>query len=134
MGVSAYTMIRMADGSDKRAEDVSKGEAVFDPHSSGGVQLGQVLNSPVVGMFTLMYEQNNLLDATGDQRILTDAGFVTGDSIRVGALLKTANGLVRCQEVLQLPGDFMVCDFATDSDEPCLYANTFIIGVSRVRR
>ncbi len=134
MGVSAYTMIRMADGSDKRAEDVAKGDAVFDPHSGGSVQLGRVLNSPGVGMFTLMDDQNNRLDATGDQRILTAAGFVQVDSIRAGTLLKTGNGIVRCQEVFQLPGDFMVYDFATDSDEPCIYANTFIIGVSRVRR
>jgi len=133
MGISAHSMVVMADGASKRAEDVAVDDTVFCPLSGDAIAILRSLNGPGVGMVSFTAGALRI-DVTGDHRVLTDNGFMPAHGIRVGAKLQTTEGILDCTEAGPLTGDFMVYDFTANTDAPAAYVNGFVLALDATRR
>ena len=128
MGMSAYTMISMADKTLKRAEDLAVGDSVLNPATGGSAAVTRVLNSPGVGMTGITGGNGSVLHVTGDHMIQSGAAMLPAEHIRPGSKLTSASGEIPCTEASPLPGDFMVYDIKLDNASS-LFANGFVVGM-----
>jgi hypothetical protein len=132
MGISAYAVTRMADGTDKRVEDLSVGDIVRNAMSGGGVAVSKHWQGPAVGMFRIAADNDIMLDLTADQKVLTAQGMLPAGEIKPGMVLQRIDGQNTCNEASPLMGDFMVYDIALERDNASgtltLSANGFIVG------
>lgn len=132
MGVSAYTMIRTGDGTEKRAEDLTPGDVVFDPVSNMPVSLRKVWQGPAVGMYRLALDNGLSIDLTEDHLVLAETGLLAAKDVAPGAAVRMADGFARCIEAAPLLGDYMVYDLVAETDggvKPCMLANGVIAGM-----
>lgn len=125
MGISAYAAVTLADGTEKRAEDVAAGDSLLETGGGAALPVRKVWQGPAVGMFRVVLTGGGMLDLTGDQNIMTANGFVAAGQIQPGTRVRTLDGDVVCSEAQGLPGDFMVYDIVPENpaNAPCIAAN-----------
>lgn len=131
MGISAYSMVSLADGEQKRAEDLAAGDRVANPLTGNAVAVRKVWQGPGVGMIRITVADGTVFDATGDQRLLAGGAMTPAGQVRAGAPLRTVAGDVPCADASPLPGDYMVYDVVLEDDAggaPCIAANGLIVG------
>ena len=128
MGLSAFCMIRMADGSEKRAQDLAAGDMVFDPVSGRAATVTAMLDGPGVGMIGLETEAGSVIHVTGDHLIRTEAGAVRAEQVRAGDRLLAACGVTVCAAAEAVPGDFKVYDVRGEGLAGLL-ANGIVVGM-----
>lgn len=135
MGLSAYTMVRMEDGSEKRAEDVVVGDRLYEPVSGGSARVERILSGPGVGMCSVALANGEVLHLTGDQPVLTVQGAVAAGDLRQGMQLQTVAGPVACAEAASLMGDYMVYDLNVSAEQAATYlaANGVVLSAARLR-
>ncbi len=133
MGLSAYTMIATADGSEKRAEDVSPGDCLIEAGSGGTAVVKKSLQGPGVGMIGIVLENGDVLHATGDQCVAAAGGPVRAADLPPGMSVPTRTGSARCAEAAPLMGDYMVYDIVVESASasPRLWAGGMMVAVAR---
>ena len=132
MGFSAYALVRMADGSEKRAENIEKGDRVADPLTGGSFTVKNVWQGPGVGMFRVTGANGTDLDLTEDQVLVTGGGPVRANQITPGAILRLEQGTTSCSGAERLMGDFMVYDIvpAADTGGPAHLAANGLIAAA----
>ena len=130
MGLSAYTMILAADGTEKRAENIVPGDMVKNPFTGKDQAVRKVWQGPAVGMFRIAADDGGTLDLNEDHAVLTGGGLMKAAQIQAGTVLRTAAGTARCVEATRLLGDFMVYDVVLEDDgsQPGLIANGYCVG------
>lgn len=131
MGISAYAAVTVADGTEKRAEDVVSGDSLLDASGGTALSVRKVWQGPAVGMFRIALTGGRMLDLTGDQKIMTAGGLVAADRIQPGTQIQTMDGYAVCGEAYGLPGDFMVYDIVPENPAaaPCIAANRILVGL-----
>ena len=132
MSLSAYTMIATADGGQKRAEDIVAGDILREALTGQNMVVTTTLNSPGVGMVRVTTENDIILDVTGDQNLLTDAGMLAANRLAPGTGLRMADGFVKCRDVQAIMGDYMVYDLEVENAPdltPWALANGLVAGV-----
>lgn len=115
MGLSAYAMITTADGGQKRAEDIVAGDLLREALTGQPLVVTTTLNGPGVGMVRVTTENEIILDVTGDQNLLTDAGMLAANRLAPGVGLRLADSFVKCRDVQTLMGDYMVYDLEVEN-------------------
>ncbi len=128
MGLSAFCLIRMADGSEKYARDLAVGDAVFDPVSGTAASVTAVFDGPGVGMIGIETEHGGVIHVTGDHPIHTEAGAVRAEQVRVGDRLRVEGGVAACGAAGAVPGDFKVHDVRGEGLGGLL-ANGVMVGI-----
>lgn len=128
MGVSAYGMVLLADGSLKRAEDLQIGDLVREALSGLPVAVRQVWQGPGIGMMRLTADNGELLDVTEDTVFLAETGPASADRIPPGTPLRTDAGTAHCTDTSAMMGDYMVYDIVLDgADAVFITVNGFVI-------
>lgn len=128
MGVSAYGMVLLADGSLKRAEDLQIGDLIRNALSGHPVAVRQVWQDPGVGMIRLTADNGELLDVTEDTVFLVETGLASVDRIPPGTPLRTDAGTARCTDASAMMGDYMVYDIVLDgADAVFIIVKGFVI-------
>ncbi len=130
MGISAYAMAVLADGTEKRIEDLTIGDVVRNPLSGKDGTIRKYWQGPAVGMFRITAGNGKMLDLTADQKVMTAQGMIPAGDVKIGTILQCADGQILCTEASALPGDFMVYDIALTQDDmiSALSVNSFIVG------
>lgn len=128
MGLSAYSMIRMADGTEKRVEDLDAGDVVFDPIQGRSATVSSVSGGPGVGMTGIETATGRVLHLTGDHPVHTETGIVQAETIRRGNRLPGVDGLASCTDADALAGDFKVYDVRGEGLSGLL-VNGLVVGV-----
>lgn len=131
MGISAYAVVGMADGSEKRAEDIEAGDRLADPISGGAFTVGKIWQGPGVGMIRVAAQNGDDIDLTEDQNLLVGDGRVAAGQVAPGSPLRTRDGLTVCTGTERLMGDYMVYDIVPEGGAggASLCANGFAVGV-----
>lgn len=131
MGISAYAAVTLADGTEKRAEDVAAGDSLLETNSGTSLSVRKVWQGPAVGMFRVALASGTMLDLTGDQKIMTASGLVAAGQIQPGTQIRTLDGYAVCGEAYALPGDFMVYDIVPENPAtaPYIAANRIWVGL-----
>ncbi len=131
MGISAYAAVTIADGTEKRAEDVVAGDTLLETGGGAALSVRKVWQGPAVGMFRVALTGGVMLDLTGDQKIMTANGLVAAGRIQPGTQIRTLDGYAVCSEAYGLPGDFMVYDIVPENPAaaPCIAANRMWVGL-----
>jgi hypothetical protein len=128
MGLSAFCQIRMADGSDKRAGDLTPGDAVLDPVTGTTATVTKVLDGPGVGMVGIETADGRVLHLTGDHPLHTPSGAVRAEQVRVGDHVLREGGTAVCSAAEAIPGDFKVHDVRGEGLAGLL-ANGIVVGI-----
>lgn len=133
MGLSAYAMIAMADGSEKRAEDLERGDLVREAATGVAAAVTKIWQGPAVGMVRLHCDDGTMLDLTGDSLVAGASGPAAVAGTAAGSPLLATGRTAVCADVEMLPGDYMVYDVTLDSPAsvPCLAANGIAVAASR---
>ena len=130
MGLSAYALVLMADGTEKRAENMEAGDMVADPVTGGSRRVRKIWQGPGVGMFRITAANGATLDLTEDHPVLCGGSASPVGNVAVGAPLGSRDGAVACTGAERLMGDFMVYDIVMEDggDQALLLANGIVAG------
>lgn len=130
MGLSAYALVLMADGTEKRAENMEAGDMVADPVAGGGRRVKKIWQGPGVGMFRITAANGAALDLTEDHPVLCGGSPTPAGNVAVGATLGSRDGAVSCSGAERLMGDFMVYDIVMEDGgaQALLLASGMIVG------
>lgn len=133
MGLSAYAMIAMADGGEKRVEDLEPGDLVREAATGLAAAVTNIWQGPAVGMVRLHCDDGSMLDLTGDSLVVGASGPAAVAETAAGSPLLASGRTTVCADVEALPGDYMVYDVTLDSPAsiPCLAANGIAVTTSR---
>lgn len=136
MGLGAYCEVLTANGAGKRAENITPDDIVFEAMTGAAVSVKKVYNGPAVGMHRIAADNGAVVDLTEDHAVLTVAGLVEAGRVRVGDMLQTGSGPVRCGESQGLLGDYNVYDISVQTGSeisPCLSVNGLVVAALKAR-
>jgi len=125
----AGVMLRMGDGSEKKVENITKGDSLKTPDGIVKVQYVQEI-SMVTAMVHIKGENGRELSISCNHPLVTDKGLVCAKFLQEGDEVYTEDGVVKIMELCVTPGVELTLYHIEMESCHRLYANGFLAGDS----
>lgn len=123
------TLVRMSDGSEKKAEDIGITDSVDTPEGTVGVRDVQRISGVTV-MVHIKAENGRELSVSGSHPLVTEQGLVCARFLKEGDQVYTGDGKVKITEICVTPGAEVTLYSIGLESVGRLYANGFLAGDS----